>query len=241
MKYLTVIQHTSAGYLGLMEDHLEGRRIRFNYHRPFTESGKVPPFSEVGDGLVLLGGGPWGSAGAGSAGADSAGGRDVPSLKEEIALARACFMQGLPIIGIGLGAQILALAADGSVEQAPLTFSGGMARRTADDALNGFMPETYPHFVYMRDRPVPPDYAKILSVDAEGRPAAFQIGSNMFGFVGHPGFKRAMAEDLIMEFEESPVSPGTVLDDLGTQKHAISDALVPIMTGLVQMTNLMAK
>ncbi|MEE9348020.1 MAG: hypothetical protein V3U82_07485 [Robiginitomaculum sp.] len=229
MKFLTVIQHTSADYLGLIEDHLEGRRIRFNYHRPFTEDGRIPPFSEIGDGLVLLGGGPWGSAGA----------RDVPSLEAEVALARSAFMHGLPIIGIGLGAQILALATDGSVEPAPLTFTVGTARRVDDGALNGYMPESYPHAVYMRDRPVPPSYAKILSEDEEGRPAAFQIGDNVFGFVGHPGFKRAMAEDLIMEFEEVPASPGTMLDQLGLQKHAISDALVPIMTGIVQMTSLM--
>ena len=28
MNFLHAIQHTSADYLGLMEDHLEGRRIR---------------------------------------------------------------------------------------------------------------------------------------------------------------------------------------------------------------------
>ncbi|MCB2087927.1 MAG: hypothetical protein KDD98_03760, partial [Sphingomonadaceae bacterium] len=133
MKQLTVIQHTSADYLGLIEDHLEGRRIRFHYHRPFTEAGKVPPFELIGDGLILLGGGPWGSAGE----------RDLPTLKEEVALARAAFMSGLPIIGIGLGAQIVALACDGSVEQAPLTFTTGMATRCAEDALAGFMPESY--------------------------------------------------------------------------------------------------
>ena len=42
MNLLHVIQHTSADYLGLMEDHLEGRRIRFRYFRPFTEQGTVP-------------------------------------------------------------------------------------------------------------------------------------------------------------------------------------------------------
>ncbi len=29
MKTLCVLQHTEAEYLGLMEDHLEGRNIRF--------------------------------------------------------------------------------------------------------------------------------------------------------------------------------------------------------------------
>ena len=229
MKQLAVIQHTSADYLGLIEDHLEGRRIGFNYHRPFTEAGIVPQFAAMGDGLILLGGGPWGSA----------GGRDVPSLTQEVALTKSCFMSGLPIIGIGLGAQILALATDGTVESSPLEFSVGTATRTSADALGGYMPETYPNPIYMRDRPVPPSYAKILSEDEQGRPAAFQIGENCFGFTGHPGFKRAMAEDLIMEFEEGPSDPGSGLDKLGAQKHEIADSLVSTMTGLIKFTKLM--
>ena len=80
MNLLNVIQHTSADYLGLMEDHLEGRRIRFRYFRPFTEQGTLPQAGDVCDGLVLLGGGPWGSA----------GGRDVPTLEAEI----GCFLPG---------------------------------------------------------------------------------------------------------------------------------------------------
>ncbi|QPC98388.1 hypothetical protein [Qipengyuania soli] len=229
MKQLTVIQHTSADYLGLIEDHLEGRQIRFHYHRPFTEAGKVPQFAQVGDGLILLGGGPWGSAGV----------RDVPTLAEEVALARACYMSGVPMIGIGLGAQIVALACDGSVEEAPLTFTAEEAVRVADDALAGFMPERWLNPVYMRDRPVPPSFAQTLAIDPEGRPSAFQVGTNIFGFTGHPGFKRAMAEDLIMEFEEVPEKPGAALDALGMRKNDIADALVPMMTGIVQLTGWM--
>lgn len=229
MKQLTVIQHTSADYLGLIEDHLEGRRIRFHYHRPFTEAGVVPRFEAVGDGLILLGGGPWGSAGE----------RDLPTLAEEVALARACFMSGIPIIGIGLGAQIVALATDGSVEPAPLDFTTEEASRVDDEALAGFMPERWLNPVYMRDRPVPPTFAKVLAREPDGSPAAFQIGQNIFGFTGHPGFKRAMAEDLIMEFEEVPEKPGAALDTLGMRKHDIADALVPMMTGIVQLTGWM--
>ncbi|MBL4869899.1 MAG: hypothetical protein JKX72_02970 [Robiginitomaculum sp.] len=231
MKILTVLQHTSADYFGLMEDHLEGRRIGFHYHRPFTENGIVPAFSAVQDGLVLLGGGVWGSAGE----------RDVPTLKEEIKLTRACFMAGIPILGIGLGAQILCLATEGSVEPAPLEFSCNQAKCVDDNALNGFMPESYINPVYMRDRPVPPAYAKILAEDEDGHVAAFQIGKNVLGFTGHLGFKLAMAEDLIMEFEESPPETGPVLDQLRAQKRAIGDALVPIMTGLVQITGWMGE
>lgn len=229
MKMLHVIQHTSADYLGLMEDHLEGRRIRFRYFRPFTEGTPLPEKSALVDGLVLLGGGPWGSAGS----------RDVPTLQAEINLTRAYLMTGRPVIGIGLGSQLLALAADGKSEPAELEFSSGTAMRADNQALNGFLPQTWPNIIYMRDWPVPPAYAKTLATDEKGRVAAFQIGENVFGFTGHPGFKRAMAEDLIMEFDEGPADPAPVLESLSRLKGPIADGLVPLMTGIVQCTRLM--
>ncbi len=229
MKTLTVIQHTSAEYLGLMEDHFEGRRIRFNYVRPFTEGVAPPHPDSVADGLVLLGGGPWGSAGE----------RDLPTLEPEIAIARTCLMLEKPLIGIGLGAQILALAASGTVESAPLRFTVDTAQRCLDGALNDYLPESWPVAVYGRDRSVPPDYAQILARDGAGDPALWQVGANAFGFAGHPGLKVAMIEDLIMEFEEAPADPAPALRDLRAAQRAIEDALVPIMTGLVQLTGLM--
>ncbi len=226
---LDVIQHTSADYLGLMEDHLEGRRIRFRYIRPFTEKGGVPTPGECGDGLILLGGGPWGTAGT----------RDLPTLDEEVALTRSFLAMNLPVIGIELGAQILAMAGGGKVESAPLEFRVDEARRVRDDALNGFLPERFPLVSYMRDRPVLPSGAEVLAEDNAGEPAVFQLGKHAVGFIGHPGFKPAMAEDLIMEFEEAPEDPVPALEQLRLNMRAIEDALVQIMTGLVQVTGLM--
>ena len=229
MNLLHAIQHTSADYLGLMEDHLEGRRIRFRYFRPFTEQGTVPQPGELCDGLFLLGGGPWGSAGE----------RDVPTLDAEIRYTRALLDEGKPVVGIGLGAQILALAAGGGSESAPLAFEVGYARRVEADALAGFLPERFPCATYMRDRPLPPDDARILAVDEHDRPALFQVGPNALGFTGHPGFKTAMAEDLIMEFEEAPDDPAPQLQRLQVMVSEIEDALVPIMTGLIKITGWM--
>jgi len=229
MNLLNVVQHTSADYLGLIEDHLEGRRIRFRYFRPFTEQGTVPGPGDSCDGLVLLGGGPWGSA----------GGRDVPTLPQEIALARAMLDMGKPVLGIGLGAQILAIAAGGSSEPAPLAFEVGHAARVVDGALAGFMPPRFPHVLYMRDRPVLPADAEVLATDDQGRAAVFQVGVNALGFCGHPGFKTAMAEDLIMEFEEAPADPAPKLQQLQLLVPEIEDSLVPIMTGIIKVTGLM--
>ena len=232
MKHVSVIQHTQSEWLGQIEDHLEGRGIRFGYSRPFTTGGSIPEPTVVGDGLILLGGGPW------SARPDNE--RTLPTLDAEIRLARACLMLGKPVIGFGLGSQILALAAEGGIAQAPLALTVGEAVRVGEGALGGLLPARFPNVVYMRDRPRPPDYASILAVDGDGHPALFQIGPNAFGFSGHPGIRRAMIEDLVMEFEEAPADAAAGLDQLTALGTAIDDALVPIMAGLVRATGWMA-
>ena len=232
MKYLSVVQHTQSEWLGHLEDHLEGRGIRVGYARPFTAGGKLPDPNVLGDGLIMLGGGPWGTA---------TEGRKLPTLEAEIRLARTCLMLEKPVVGIGVGAQILAIAGDGRSEAAPLIFTVGVARRVQDGALNGFLPERFPNIVYMRDRPLPPAYADVLAVDENGDPALFQIGRNAFGFVGHPGVRRAMIEDLLMESDDLPADPSQGLEKLSGLGPAIEDALVPIMSGLVQLTGWMDK
>jgi len=225
VKTLTVLQHASAEYLGNIEDHLEGRRIRFRYSRPFATGGRVPKAGQLLDGLVLLGGGPWGSA----------GGRNVPTLIEELTLTKAALSRGLPVLGIGLGAQLLAIMTGGSVEQTGLRFAVDEARRVDVDALGGFLPERYPLVIYGRDRPIPPADARILALDSTGHPALFQVGDNALGFTGHPGVKPAIVEDLIMEFDEAPADPGPALARLRDLQPAIEDALVPIMAGVVKL------
>ncbi len=230
MKRLTVIQHTSAEYLGYLEDHFELRNIGFRYVRPFTEGVEVPEPHQLEDGLVLLGGGPWGAGGT----------RDAPTLRKEVAIARYALDAGLPILAFGLGAQILSLAAGGAVETAPLTFEIGHSLRTDPEALDGWLPERAPCVVYMRDWPQPPDYARVLARDERGRVTVFQLGERAFGFVGHPGFKAAMAEDLVMEFEEAPDDPGPMLERLRGMRQEIQDALSPTVVGLVKACGLMS-
>jgi len=229
MRTLAVIQHTSADYLGLIEDHLEGRRIRFRYFRPFTSGGKLPASADLQGGLVLLGGGPWGSAGE----------RDVPTLEREVALAAETLAAGAPVLGLGLGAQILCLAAGGGSRPAPLGFDVGEGRRTHAEALGGFLPERFPLVRYGRDAPVLTPAAEVLAVDADGEPCVFRIGERALGFTGHPGMKTAMVEDLIMEFAEGPEDPAPALEALRDARIAIEDALVRVMTGVVQVLGLM--
>jgi GMP synthase-like glutamine amidotransferase len=226
---LFAIQHTSGEFLGLMEDHLEGRGIRFNYFRPFTAGGGIPATMEYSAGLILLGGGPWGSR----------GGRAIPTLTEEVELTRQALDLGKPVVGIGLGAQMLAIAAGGGAEPTELIFEIGEATRTRDDALGGFLPERFPLVTFMRDRPLLPPDATVLAVDRHDAPAVFQTHGNSFGFIGHPGAKAGMAEDLIMEFDELPEGFGETLEQFRAIQKPLEDSLVYIMTGLIQATGWM--
>ncbi len=229
MNVVAVIQHTAGEYLGLIEDHLEGRRIRFQYYRPFA-AGRLPDAELPADALILLGGGPWGAAGS----------RDLPTLQEEVELTRRRLEEGTPVIGFGLGAQILALACGGCVEPRALTFEIVKATRVHHGALNGYLPENLTQVVYMRDWPRFPEPVETLAEDEAGRAVAWQLGDTAFAFAGNPGVKLGMIEDLVMEFEEVPENTGEGLEKLREIQGLIEDELVPLMTGLVQCTSLMA-
>jgi GMP synthase-like glutamine amidotransferase len=231
MKTLCVLQHVEADYLGLLEDHFEGRNIRFRYCRPFTPGASIPSGAEDNDGLVLLGAGPKGIV----------SGDLIPSLGAELRLTREFLDRGLPVIGIGIGACILSTAAGGGAEEASLRFTLDGARRVVPDALNGHLPQTFPIAVYMRDRPVLPSDARVLAVGDGDEPILFQLRNNCFGFVGHPGIKSAMIEDLIMEFDEVPENTAETLAELRAVQGDIAAAAGSIMVGLIQVTHLMER
>jgi GMP synthase-like glutamine amidotransferase len=227
MKTLCVVQHVEAEYLGLIEDHLEGRNIRFRYCRPFVPGASLPSGPEDSDGLILLGAGPKGIV----------SGSLIPSLAPELRLTRGFLDRELPVIGIGVGAGILSTAAGGGAEEAPLRFAVERARRLEPDALNGHLPQVFPSAVYLRDRPVLPAGARVLATGNE--PLLFQWRGNCFGFLGHPGIKSAMIEDLIMEFEEVPDGTAETLAVLRAAQGEIAATLAAIMVGLIEMTRLM--
>jgi GMP synthase-like glutamine amidotransferase len=228
MKKLCVVQHSEAEFLGLLEDHLESRAIRFQYLRPFA-GGVLPSGADGFDGLVLLGAGPLGIV----------SGHLLPSLGPELRLARDFLTRGLPILGFELGACLLAAAAGGGADEAPLLFSIGTARRLTAQALSGHLPASFPFASYMRDRPLLPKDAEVLAVDERDQAALFGVRGNCLGFLGHPGVKSAMIEDLVMEFDEAPEDLAQALVRLREVQGAIAASLSEIMVGVVMATHLM--
>lgn len=225
MKTIWVLQHTEAEYLGLAEDHFEGRNLRFRYFRPFAAGGTVPTVPG-GDGLILLGGGPYGIV----------SGHLLPSLGPELRLTQAYLAAGLPVVGFGLGALILAVAGGGGVEEAPLRFD---VVETTISGWDDAAPRHAPMAMYLRDRPVPGPALHPLVTGPEGELLGFAVGDNALGLLGHIGMKRGMAEDLIMEFAETPEDTLTGLARLNDAQHAIAEALQPLMVSLMRHTGWM--
>ena len=77
--------------------------------RPFTPAGAAPAGPEDFAGLIILGAGPLGIV----------SGNLVPSLGLELRLASEFLGRRLPIVGIGFGACLLAVASGGGAEEAP--------------------------------------------------------------------------------------------------------------------------
>ena len=144
------------------------------------------------------------------------------------------------MIGIGIGACILATAAGGGADEAPLRFTVERARRVVPGALSGHLPQSFPIASYMRDRPVLPPGAQVLAVGDNDAPVVFQIRDNCLGFLGHPGVKSAMVEDVIMAFDEVPEGTAETLAALRTVQGEIAAALGEIMVGLIEATRLMS-
>ena len=228
MKSLLVIQHSEAEFLGAIEDRFEARDIGFTYLRPFS-GGIVPPTGDGHDGLVVLGGGPWGSVST----------PKLPTFDAEVDLTTDFLDRGKPIMAIGVGAQILAVAAGGGTIADDFVFTIRTAKRTKEDALSGRLPPEFPVAVYMRDAPVLPADAQVLAQDETGAPALFQVGDRAFGFIGHPGFKTGMAEDLVMEFHAWHEDVSDELTALREAQPEIERALAEIMIGLVRAMGLM--
>ena len=230
MKTICVLQHVEAEWLGLIEDHLEARSIRFRYCRPFVAGGSVPASAEGYDGLIILGAGPFGVV----------SGALLPSVAAELRLTADFLANGLPVIGIGLGALILSIATGGGAVEAPLGFVVEDVSRVSAEAFGGHLPARFPMALYLRDRPALPADATVLAEGSAGAPMVFQIGSKAVGFLGHPGIKSAMIEDIAMEFDETPEELADGLMQLREQQGAIAEALSEIMVGLIEQTGWMA-
>ena len=168
-----VVQHTAHEGLGNLLEWLPAAGLDVHPIHPYLGH-RVPPSVE-GDALIVLGG-PMGAY-------DDA---DAPWLPATRALLSTAIDDGVPTLGICLGAQLLAVAAGGEVQpgsDGPELGLGTVEVLAGDQLLTaGSMPVVQWHYDTVTRMP---DGAELLASSDAYRVQAFRVGDVAWGLQFH--------------------------------------------------------
>jgi len=199
MSEVLIIQHQAGEGPGTIEEELLGmghkvRKIRVD------EEDKVS--REVGSlsGLVVMGG----SMGVGDQG-------KLSHLKDEIALLKQFLAAEKPILGICLGAQLLASALGAEVVAGEKEIGWLPVRKMPDafkDPVLRRLPENFPALLWHGDHfLLPKGAAHLLSTDKCGC-AGFRYGKKAYGLVPHLEMTAAMVDEMVAGSRKELVAAG---------------------------------
>ncbi len=185
-RHVLIIQHARHEHPAIILRALETQGIASTVLRVF-ENPKIPPLNEI-SGLICLGG-PM-----------HANDQEThPWIKDEIELLRKSTDAGLPVVGICLGAQLLAIALGGKVEKNlgweigwhPLSLSLEGLR---DPVLSG-VGSTPTVYQWHEDTFHLPKEAVLLAASERCPRQAFRWGDRAYGFQFHPEADHQLVEE----------------------------------------------
>lgn len=181
MRPLLAITHLPDRSLGLAEEVL-GAAVPLR--RLHVDDGERPSLDEVGGVLVM--GGEMGVPDA----------AEWPFLRWELDLLREALDCDTPVLGICLGAQLLAAAAGGAVRRMEQPYLGWPAlERRAEangDPLFGSLPELLTVFEWHEDRIEPPPHAVVLAETGGPGCSIFRAAERAWGSQIHLELTPAM-------------------------------------------------
>ena len=203
MSRLLVLQHLEREGPGLFAKLAEERGFSISTFRLDLEDSL--PELRNGDLLLVLGG-PMGIKDIGTS--------VYPWLIEEVALIKKALNQGVGMIGVCLGAQLLAYAAGGNVEmlqedvsQQPLAeigwgniFSGSLKKSNC--ILRTLLGQTFPVLHWHGDRILLPNTAKLIASSCRCKEQLFSVGSLAYGLQFHVEIDDEMVNTWITEDQQ---------------------------------------
>jgi GMP synthase (glutamine-hydrolysing) len=201
-----IVQNTAHEGLGWLQDWLPEFGVDVHPTHPYMGH-RVPPSVE-GDALIVLGG-PMG------ANDDS----DAPWLPATRAQLATAIDDGVPTIGICLGAQLLAVAAGGVVERGaagPELGLGSVSVDAPDDLLlaTGTLPVVQWHFDTVTQLP---EHAVLLASSDQYDVQAFRVGEVAWGLQFHIEATPSMVEDWARGDVEAVRAQGRVPEDVAAE------------------------
>lgn len=187
MARVHVVQHTATEGLGRLADWLPAIGVDVHPTHPYLGN-RVPPSVE-GDALIVLGG-PMGAY-------DDEVAPWLPSVRELLASA---VDDGVPTIGICLGAQLLAVAVGGTVERGPAGPEIGLGEvtvTTGDELLSpGIMPVVQWHHDAVTSLPAS---TEVLASSPLYTIQAFRVGEVAWGLQFHVEATVEMVQGWVLE------------------------------------------
>ncbi len=170
---------------------------------------KVPTDPAPFGGLVVMGG----TMGVGDQG-------KLPHLKEEILLLGKALKADKPILGICLGAQLLAVAAGTEVKAGEKEIGWVPVHKMPDackDPVLRRLPENFPALMWHGDHfPLPAGAVHLLS-SQKCACAGFRLGKKAYGLVPHLEMTAAMIDEMVSasrkELAAAQVEPAQILED----------------------------
>ncbi|MBM4344690.1 MAG: gamma-glutamyl-gamma-aminobutyrate hydrolase family protein [Deltaproteobacteria bacterium] len=215
LRKVLVVQHVAAEPLGTLDPLLRRRRIRVRYHNARRAPEERPDLGDV-DALIVLGG------------PQNLDEQDkYPHLKAELQLVEAALQRGVPVLGICLGAQLLAHALGASVgrNRAPelgwsplhLTAAG------QQDPVLSAVDDGAPMFHWHGDTFAIPSGCERLAYTVGCDNQAFRAGERNWGFQFHLEVDASLVERWLGVYAEqlahSPACGGVADIRAHTQAH----------------------
>lgn len=204
---LATIRHQSSAPLGIIADVLDDAQVTWRYVDPWRGD-DLPDVADV-SGLIVLGG---------EMNADAVG--DHPWLADVRRLMRDAVDADVPVLGVCLGAQLLARATDAPVRPAQRREIGFrrvevLPAGVADPLLGAFAPSSLV-FQFHEDTCELPNGAELLATNDATRVQAFRLGSRGYGVQFH--FEVTLRE-IAAWCDETP--PDVLRDVWGTTKDEL--------------------
>jgi GMP synthase (glutamine-hydrolysing) len=184
---ILLVQHAESEGPGLLAPALEERRLAVRRVR--THRGESVPKDAAGAAAVVILGGPMGVYEADR----------FPHLRDEIALAADALRRGVPILGVCLGAQILAAAVGARVYRGPEQeigwFPVTLTAEGRSDPILGILPAEGTMFHWHGDTFDPPPGSTLLASSRLYTQQAFHLSPRAWGVQFHPEITGEMVDD----------------------------------------------
>ncbi|WP_457977638.1 gamma-glutamyl-gamma-aminobutyrate hydrolase family protein [Ectopseudomonas composti] len=187
--HVQVLQHVSFEGVGSMAEWFQARGAAVHYTRFFEADARLPDPASCD--LIVAMGGPMSVN-------DEA---ELPWLIEEKAFLRQAIEQGIPVLGICLGAQLIASALGARVQPNAQAEIGWFPVWRAESVGEGYFvcPDRVELLHWHGETFDLPEGARLLASSEACRHQAFQLGQRVIGLQCHPEMTPVIVTDLLAE------------------------------------------